>query len=121
MAGQRVQVNVEVEDGAIRERVRVRDELAGTEVRIENGVVVRAEGFDDDSSGPGSANSGPGNAGEVDDDHGNDAIDDHDNDAIDDHGNDEAIDDHGGDRSGSGSGSSGGGDDPAGDDHSGRG
>ncbi len=72
MAGQRVQVNVEIEDGAIRERVRVRDEVAGTEVRIENGVVVRAEGFDDpagddDNQGP-SDNSGPGNADDVNDD-----------------------------------------------------
>jgi hypothetical protein len=138
MAGQRVQVNVEIEDGAIRERVRARDDVAGTDIRIENGVVVRAEGFDDnpagdDNSGPGSANSGPGNAGEVNDDHGNDADDDdvaddvnddHGHDAVDDHGND-AVDDHGGDRSGSGSDSGGSGrggsDDPAGDDHSGRG
>jgi len=132
MGGQRVQVNVEVEDGVIRERVRARDEVAGTDVRIENGVVVRAEGFDDtagdDNSGPGSANSGPGNAGDVNDDHGNDGVDDdvaddvnddHGNDgAVDDHGHDAGVDDHGG--SGS-SGSGGGTDDPAGDDHSGRG
>jgi len=129
MAGQRVQVNVEIEDGAIRERVRARDDVAGTEVRIENGVVVRAEGFDDpagddddgpsDNSGPGnvdddtmnddnqgpSDNSGPGNAGD---------------DVDDDHGNDDVNDDHGGDRSGSsGSGSGGSADDPAGDDHGG--
>jgi hypothetical protein len=131
MGGERVQVNVEVEDGAIRERVRVRDEVAGTEVRIENGVVVRTEGFDDDvagdNSGPGSANSGPGNAGEVNDDHGNDVNDDVADDVNDDHGNDAGIDDHGNDagvddHGGSGSSGSGGGtDDPAGDDHSGRG
>jgi hypothetical protein len=126
--GQRVQVNVEVEDGAIRERVRFRDEVAGTEVRIENGVVVETEGFDgapavDDNRGPGSANRGPGNGGEVTDDHGHDAVDDPGHDAVDDHGGVGVTDDHGG-SGGSGSGSSGssgsgrgGTDDPAGDDH----
>jgi len=124
--GQRVQVNVEVEDGAIRERVRFRDEVAGTEVRIENGVVVETKGFDDDmaddNSGPGSANSGPGNAGEVGDDHGHDAVDDHGGDTVtDDHGGSSGSDSSGSgsDSSGSGSGGSGrgGADDPAGDDH----
>jgi len=124
--GQRVQVNVEVEDGAIRERVRFRDEVAGTEVRIENGVVVETKGFDDDmaddNSGPGSANSGPGNAGEVGDDHGDDAVDDHGGDTVtDDHGGSSGSDSSGSgsDSSGSGSGGSGrgGADDPAGDDH----
>jgi hypothetical protein len=119
--GQRVQVNVEVEDGAIRERVRFRDEVAGTEVRIENGVVVRTEGLDDmagdDNRGPGSANSGPGNAGEVNDDHGgDDGIDDHGHDAVDDHGADDVADDHGGSSGSSGSGRGGAGD-PVGDDH----
>ena len=121
--GQRVQVNVEVEDGAIRERVRFRDEVAGTEVRIENGVVVETRGFDDDmavddNSGPGSANRGPGNAAEVGDDHGHDAVDDHGHDAVDEHGDADVTDDHGG-ASGSGSSGSGrgGADDPAGDDH----
>jgi hypothetical protein len=120
--GQRVQVNVEVEDGAIRERVRFRDEVAGTEVRIENGVVVRTEGLDDDMAGddnrgPGSANSGPGNAGEVNDDHGgDDGIDDHGHDAVDDHGADDVADDHGGSSGSSGSGRGGAGD-PVGDDH----
>jgi len=135
MGGQRVQVNVEVEDGAVRERVRFRDEVAGTEVRIENGVVVRTEGFgdnragDDDDQGP-SANRGPGNADDVNDDHGNDDVnddhgaddvdDDHGADDVDDdHGADDVDDDHGGDSSGSGSG--GGADDPAGDDHGGGG
>ena len=124
--GQRVQVNVEVEDGAIRERVRFRDEVAGTEVRIENGVVVETKGFDDDmaddNSGPGSANSGPGNAGEVGDDHSHDAVDDHGGDTVtDDHGGSSGSDSSGSgsDSSGSGSGGSGrgGADDPAGDDH----
>ncbi len=45
----RVQVNVEFEDGAVRERIRFRDDDAGTDVRIENGVVVRTEGFGDDT------------------------------------------------------------------------
>jgi hypothetical protein len=121
--GQRVQVNVEVEHGAIRERVRFRDEVAGTEVRIENGVVVETRGLDDDmavddNSGPGSANSGPGNTAAVGDDDGHDAVDDHGHDAVDDHGAADVTDDHGG-SSGSGSSGSGrgGGDDPAGDDH----
>jgi hypothetical protein len=124
--GQRVQVDVEVEDGAIRERVRFRDEVAGTEVRIENGVVVENKGFDDemadDNSGPGSANRGPGDAGEVGDDHGHDAVDDHGGDTVtDDHGGSSGSDSSGSgsDSSGSGSGGSGrgGADDPAGDDH----
>ena len=125
MAGQRVQVNVEFEDGAIRERARVRDDVAGTEVRIENGVVVRTEGFgdnragDDDDQGP-SANRGPGNADDVNDDHGNDDVnDDHGNDVNDDHGADDVDDDSSG--SGSSGSGRGGADDPAGDDHGGGG
>ena len=39
----RVQVNVEIEDGQVRERVRVRDDADGTDVRSENGTVVRDE------------------------------------------------------------------------------
>jgi hypothetical protein len=39
----RVQVNLELEDGAVRERVRIRDEADGTDIRLENGVVVRTE------------------------------------------------------------------------------
>lgn len=52
----RVDVNVELEDGQIRERVRTRDDATGAETRTENGVVVRddAPDSDDDSSGPGS-------------------------------------------------------------------
>jgi hypothetical protein len=124
--GQRVQVDVEVEDGAIRERVRFRDEVAGTEVRIENGVVVRTEGFDDgvpgddDNRGPGSDNRGPGNAGDVDADHADDdGIDDHGHDVNDDHGTDDVNDDYGGDRSGASGSGSGGADDPDGSDHGG--
>ena len=34
----RVQVNVEIEDGAVRERVRARDDATGTDVRTEGGA-----------------------------------------------------------------------------------
>ena len=86
----RVQVNLEIEDGGVRERVRIRDEADGTEIRLENGDVVRFEDGDDerldddavdddrrdaDNSGPGSGddtdNSGPG-SGDLDDDHSGD-------------------------------------------------
>ena len=36
---QRVQVNVEIEDGQVRERVRVRDDADDTDIRTEDGVV----------------------------------------------------------------------------------
>ena len=71
----RVQVNLELEDGQVRERVRVRDDATGTDVRSEDGVVVdddaddssdhedgdedRDEDTDDDSSGH-SGHSGSG-------------------------------------------------------------
>ena len=86
----RVQVNLEIEDGGVRERVRIRDEADGTEIRLENGEVVRFDDGDDerldddavdddrrdaDNSGPGSGddtdNSGPG-SGDLDDDHSGD-------------------------------------------------
>jgi len=57
---QRVQVNVELEDGQVRERVRLRDDADDTDVRTEDGVVQ------DDNSGPGS---GSGSDDSVDDDH----------------------------------------------------
>jgi hypothetical protein len=127
--GERVQVNVEIEDGAVRERIRIRDD-AGTDIRIENGVIVRADEpdarddddrqGDDDNSGPGSANSGPGslNSGHGDDDP---AGDDHGGvEPGDDHGDaDEPGDDHGGDRVDNSGSGRGGADDPAGDDHGG--
>ena len=90
---QRVQVDVELEDGAVRERVRVRDDATGTDVRIEDGVVVRVDGA----------------AGDTGDHRGSGAL------ATDDRGHD-ATDDHGGDTGTSGSGR-GGADDPPGDDH----
>jgi hypothetical protein len=70
----RVQVNLELEDGAVRERVRIRDEADGTDIRLENGVVVRTEpgnrlddrGDDrraDDRVADDNSNSGPGSGG----------------------------------------------------------
>ncbi len=67
----RVQVNLELEDGAVRERVRIRNEADGTDIRLENGVVVRTEpgnrlddrGDDrrgDDRVADDNSNSGPG-------------------------------------------------------------
>lgn len=49
--GERVQVNVELEDGSVRERVRYRDDATGTRVEAEDGAVVRAEGDGTDDSG----------------------------------------------------------------------
>jgi hypothetical protein len=87
----RVDVNVELEDGQIRERVRTRNDATGAETRTEDAVVVRDEGSDDDSSsGPGSDDdgatvdgdsSGPGSgdddsSGSGDDDSGHDSSDD---------------------------------------------
>jgi hypothetical protein len=74
----RVQVNLELEDGAVRDRVRIRDEADGTDIRLENGVVVRtepvnrvddrgADGGDDrrgdDRVADDNSNSGPGSGG----------------------------------------------------------
>jgi hypothetical protein len=62
----RVQVNIELEDGQVRERVRIRDDADDSEIRVEDGVVVRQEPDDDhdehsgNNSGPGSDNSGSG-------------------------------------------------------------
>jgi hypothetical protein len=100
----RVQVNLELEDGAVRERVRIRDEADGTDIRLENGVVVRTEPGNrlddrlDDRRGDGrvvddNGNSGPGSGG------------------------DHAVDDN----SNRGPGAGGhGADDPPGDDHGGH-
>ena len=75
----RVQVNLELEDGAVRERVRIRDEADGMDIRLENGVVVRTEpanrlddrgddrrGDDrgDDRGVDDNSNSGPGSGGD---------------------------------------------------------
>ena len=94
----RVQVNLELEDGAVRERIRIRDDADGTDVRFEDGTLVRTE---------------PGDRA---DDRGDDVADDRGDDVMDDRGDDHAIDDH----SNSGPGGGHGADDPAGDDHGGN-
>jgi hypothetical protein len=119
----RVQVNIEFEDGAVRERVRIRDLADGSDIRIENGTVVRTE--------PGADRSGADDRGGADD-----MVDDRGgrggtDDMVDDHGTDDRFDDHGGSSGHSGGdddgGNSGGDDDgghSGGDDdggHSGRG
>lgn len=53
----RVQVDVELEDGSVRERVRVRDDADDSRTEIVNGTPTEDETEDhghDDSSGPGS-------------------------------------------------------------------
>jgi hypothetical protein len=112
----RVQVNLELEDGAVRERIRVRDDADGTDIHLENGVVVRIE--PDDRV----------------DDRDDDRVDDLVDDRVDDgRGDDRVVDDNsnsgpgsGGasaveDNSNSGPGAGGhGADDPPGDDHGGH-
>jgi hypothetical protein len=67
----RVQVNVEIEDGAVRERVRLRDSANGTDVGTENGVVVRDDSATaDDNSGSGTSGSGISGSGSTDDNSG---------------------------------------------------
>jgi hypothetical protein len=67
----RVQVNLELEDGGVRERVRVRDEADGTDIRLENGVVIGTapgnrlddrgdDRGDDDRVADDNSNGGPG-------------------------------------------------------------
>jgi hypothetical protein len=103
---ERVQVNVELEDGTVRERVRFRDTATGTELLVVDGVVVGPDaddrgdldddgtddrgdrdddgtddrGGDDDSAGPGSGHDD----------------DDHDDDHAGHRGDDDHDDDHGG-------------------------
>jgi hypothetical protein len=103
LGSQRVQVNVELEDGAVRERVRFRDEATGTDILIENGMVVEAEGVESQAG-----QSGSGTSGRRGDD---DGVDDDDSGG---HGSDDGSDDdHGGSRG------RGGADDGPGDDHGG--
>jgi hypothetical protein len=135
--GDRVQVNLELEDGTVRERIRIRDD-AGTDVRIEDGAIVRADepgddrGDDnkadddqaDDNAGQGSVNSGPGsvNSGPGDDDAVDKSGHNADDPAGDDDGVDDGADDHGGHGADDGTVDDHGGhgaDDPAGDDHGG--
>ena len=68
---QRVQVNLEIEDGMVRQRLRIRDAADGTDVRVENGRIVDDNGADDRGDDNGV------DADDVNDDHGVDANDDH--------------------------------------------
>jgi hypothetical protein len=81
----RVQVTLEIEDGQVREQVRVRDDADGTDVRREDGTVVRDDSGDDDHSSSGHGSD--------------DTVDDHSSSG---HGSDDSGDD---DHSGSGHGS----------------
>ena len=89
---QRIQVNIEFEDGRPRERVRLRDDADDTDIRIEDGVVEQDRGDDDSGSG-----SDPGHSGGDDDSSGS--------------GHSGGDDDNSGSGSGSGSRHSGGSDD----------
>jgi hypothetical protein len=88
----RVDVNVEIEDGQVRERVRTRDDATGAETRVENGVVVRDEApdADDDSSGPDDSSDDSAVSGSDDD---SDAVDDDSSDDSSGHGSDDVDDD----------------------------
>jgi len=131
---QRVQVTLEIEDGAVRQRLRIRDAADGTDVRVENGRIVGDNDADDVNE---DVNE------DVNDDHGVDANDDHGVDANEgpsanagpgnatdgtrvDKPDSNAVDDTRVDNSGSGSGAVGddhgghGTDDPTGDDHGGH-
>jgi hypothetical protein len=105
----RVQVNVEFEDGGVRERVRVRDDSDDSRVEITNGQVTEVRGDDGGGSGSGSDdNSGSGHGS--DDGPGDDRSGDNSGSG---HGSDDGPgDDRSGDNSGSGHGS----DDGPGDD-----
>jgi hypothetical protein len=110
---QRVQVNVEIEDGDVRERVRLRDDADDTDVRTEDGVVQ------DDNSGPGNAsddvaddNSGPGSDDTTADDSSDSGPGSGTDDSVDDHsGHDGSDDGSGHDAADDSSGSGHGGDD----------
>jgi hypothetical protein len=116
MGSQRVQVNVELEDGTVRERVRFRDNADGTDILIENGVVVQAEGVEGQPGRSGSGASGHGEDDGVEADSGRNGDDDGvDDDGSGRHGDDGPADDHGG-TSGRGGADDGPGDDHGGDD-----
>lgn len=97
----RVQVDIEVDDGAVRERVRIRDRADDSETRIVNGTVTRIE-------------PAPADEDHADDDHDDeDHAEDHDDNrgrgrgrgrGGDDHHDDDHDEDHDEDRSGSNSG-----------------
>jgi hypothetical protein len=65
----RVQVNLELEDGQVRERVRVRDDADDTDVRSEDGVVQEDNSGHDDDDSSGSGHDGSDDDTSVDDDH----------------------------------------------------
>jgi hypothetical protein len=107
----RVQVKLELGDGVVRERIRIRDKADGSDILIENGVVVRTEPGDRaddrvDDDRVGDDNRGPG---------GDDAVEDNSNSGPGSSG-DHRVDGN----SNSGPGSGHGADDPAGDDHGGH-
>jgi hypothetical protein len=104
---ERVQVDLEVEDGAVRERLRIRDDATGSDVRIEDGTIVQASGpgaddlYDSGTSGSGVSGGGTDSSGPS-ADRGPSAS-----------GDDDPGHDHGGDAGRGGT------DDPPGDDHGG--
>jgi hypothetical protein len=122
----RIDLNLELEDGQLRTRVRTRDDATDTRTETTDGVVTT-----DGSSGPGSGsddtvddsdddNSGPGS---------DDSVDDSDDNSGPGSGSDDTVDDNSGSGSGSddtvddnsGSGSGGSGSDDTVDDTSGHG
>jgi hypothetical protein len=86
----RVQVNLEIEDGQVRERVRVRDDADDTDVRTENGA-VEDHSRGDDATVEDHGGRGHDDGSREDDDHGGSSG----------HGSDDSQDDdhggHGGD------------------------
>ncbi len=84
----RIDVEVELEHGQVRERVRTRDEADDSETRVENGIVTRSDDGSDDNSGSGHGSD------DVDDDsgsgHGSDDSDDADDDSGSGHGSDDS-------------------------------
>ncbi len=120
----RVQVDVEFEDGGVRERVRIRDDADDTRTEITNGTVTRVDDDRDDSLDPGdddseddSGHGSDDDAGDDDDSsgHGSDDDDDSDSDSDDsdsDDSDDDGSDDDGSDDDGSDD------DDDSGDDDS---
>jgi hypothetical protein len=76
----RVDLNLELEDGQVRERLRTRDDATDTRTETINGDVT-----DDDNSGPGSGDDDPGDVDDDNSGHGsNDNDDDDDDGSVDD-------------------------------------
>ena len=110
----RVDLNLELEDGQIRARIRTRDDATDTRTETENGVVV-SDDSSDDNSGPGSDDS---DSDDSDDDSSDDSSDDNSGPGSDSSGSDDSGDDSSDDSSddNSGSGSDDSGSDDSGDD-----